>query len=81
MVNFETFYSSIEGTSPGVVHIGINGQMTDDIKLKVCGYRLLITVVGELSDSLLLEHFQQGLAMELLHPNMRSLVDLTRSSW
>lgn len=78
MFNFESFYSSIEGTGPAVVHIGTNAQMSDDIKLKICGHQLLIAVVGEPSDAFLLEHFRQGLAMKLLHPNMRSLVDLTR---
>ena len=78
MVNFENFYSSIDGTGPAVVHIGTQGQLSDDVKLKICGYRLLIAVIGEPSDCLLLEHFRQGLAMKILHPNMRSLVDLTR---
>jgi hypothetical protein len=78
MVNFENFYSSVDGTGPAVVHIGTKGQMTDDVKLKICGYRLLVAVIGEPSDSLLLECFRQGLAMKMIHPNMRCLVDLTR---
>jgi hypothetical protein len=78
MVNFENFYSSVDATGPAVVHIGSKGRTSDNVKLKICGYRLLIVLVGEPAETLLLEHFQQGLAMRLIHPNMRSLVDLTR---
>jgi hypothetical protein len=77
MTGFENFYSSPDTTGPAVVHIGPAGQVQDDIGLKICGHRLLVTVVGEPASERLLEHFREGLAAKAIHPNMRALVDLT----
>ncbi|HVW75699.1 MAG TPA: STAS/SEC14 domain-containing protein [Rhizomicrobium sp.] len=78
MTGFENFYSSIDATGPAVVHIGPASQMGNDIRLKICGRRLLVTVVGEPVCERLFEHFREGLAAKVIHPNMRALVDLTR---
>ena len=78
MTSFESFYSSIDATGPAVVHIGPQGTVKDDIKLKICGYRLMVAVVGEPPSTRLLEHFREGLAQNALHLNMRALIDLTR---
>jgi|GEM_PF-2376796 len=78
MTSFENFYSSIDATGPAVVHIGPQGQIQDDIKLKICGRRLMVAVVGEPPNTRLLEHFREGLAQNALHLNMRALIDLTR---
>ena len=78
MTSFENFYSSIDTTGPAIVHLGPEGKITNDIKLKVCGHRLMVVAVGEPPSTLLLEHFREGLAQRVLHPNMRTLVDLTR---
>jgi hypothetical protein len=77
MTGFENFYSSIDAPGPAVVHIGPEGRMQDDIKLKICGRRLMIAAVGEPPGRRLLEHFRQGLARDLIHLNMRTLIDLT----
>ena len=78
MTGFESFYSSIDAAGPAVVHIGPHGEMRDDIKLKVCGQRLMIAVVGEPSGKELVAHLREGLARGLIRPHMRVLIDLTR---
>jgi len=78
MASFENFYSSIDATGPAIVHLGPEGMVTNDIKLKVCGHRLMVVAVGEPPSTALLEHFREGLAQKVLHPNMRALIDLTR---
>jgi hypothetical protein len=78
MTSVENFYSSIDTTGPAIVHLGPQGKIANDIKLKVCGHRLMIVAAGEPPSTLLLEHFREGLAQGVLHPNMRTLVDLTR---
>ena len=78
MTSFENFYSSIDATGPAVVHIGPQGKIKDDIKLKICGRRLMIAAVGEPPNARLLEYFREGLARKALHLNMRALIDLTR---
>jgi hypothetical protein len=77
MTSFESFYSSIDATGPAITHMGPQGQIKDDIKLKICGQRLMIAVVGEPTGKQLLAHLREGLALDLIHPNMRVLIDLT----
>jgi hypothetical protein len=78
MTGFENFYSSIDATGPAIIHIGPGSQIQDDIKLKICGNRLMIAVVGEPSGRQLVPHLREGLARDLIRPNMRVLIDLTR---
>lgn len=78
MTGFESFYSSVDATGPGVTHIGPESGTADSITLKICGHRLLIVVTGEPSVDLLLEYFRQGLARQVLHPNMRTLADVRK---
>jgi hypothetical protein len=78
MTGFENFYSSIDAGGPAIVHIGPQGALEDDIKLKICGQRLMIAVVGEPSGKELIAHLRDGLARDLIRPNMRVLIDLSR---
>lgn len=76
MSDFEDFYNDANATGPGIFHIGGEGQTSNNIRLKVGGNRLLITITGEPSSDALLEYFQNGLARNLLPPNMVTMVDM-----
>ena len=78
MTGFENFYASIDAGGPAVIHLGPKDALEDDIKLKICGQRLMIAVVGEPSGKELVAHLREGLARGLIRPNMRVLIDLTR---
>jgi len=72
------FYSDINATGPSIAHIAGEELAAGGVTLKVDGRKLLIAITGEPPGDLLLARFQEGLARNLLHPNMRVLVDMRR---
>jgi hypothetical protein len=73
-----SFYSNISAADQSDTYILGEELLPGSVRLKICGRRLLVVVTGEPAGHLLLERFQEGLARKLLHPGMRTLVDMTR---
>ncbi|MEO8301105.1 MAG: STAS/SEC14 domain-containing protein [Rhizomicrobium sp.] len=71
------FYSHIGATGQSDTQIIGEELSPGSVKLKICGRKLLVAITGEPAGHLLLEKFQEGLARKLLHPGMRTLVDMT----
>jgi len=70
------FYCEFKGASKNSVFI-FRGPPSGRISLKISGDRLFVVVSGEPKGECLVECFREGLVLNLLHPGMRTLADLT----